>query len=137
VSHPSGFLDTYPSDLDERQGDERLIQRGFVHGWRSRVAPGNGEAFFDALVRTNLRPGSVVLDVGCGHGSYLRSLVPPAARGIGVDADPEVVAFARELAAECGARNVEFHACDLRAPGSGEPGSDAGRSVTSTPTRSA
>lgn len=106
----SGFLSDYPADLADWERDERLVSRGFTHPWRSDVAAANGEAFFDALVRDSLRPGAVVLDVGCGHGAYAMSLAAacPDGRVIGVDRDASVLALARELAAERGARNVEF-----------------------------
>ncbi|WP_020573993.1 class I SAM-dependent methyltransferase [Actinopolymorpha alba] len=103
-----GFLDSYPADLAEWERDARLVKRGFVHPWRSHVGAGNGESFFDALVRDHLWPDSVVFDVGCGHGAYTCALAGGCARAIGVDRDPEVLELARELATERGVGNVEF-----------------------------
>ncbi|GAB3424966.1 class I SAM-dependent methyltransferase [Flindersiella endophytica] len=106
----SRFLSDYPADLADWERDERLVSRGFTHPWRSDVAAANGEAFFDALVRDSLRPGAVVLDVGCGHGAYAMSLAAacPDGRVIGVDRDARVLDLARELAAEREVSNVEF-----------------------------
>lgn len=51
------------------------------------------------------QPGQVVLDVGCGTGStaVLVARVEPAARIVGVDPDPEVLAIARRKANAAGA----------------------------------
>jgi SAM-dependent methyltransferase len=113
----TGFLDRYPADLGEWADDERLTRRGFVHGWRSRVAPGNGETFFDALVRSHLRPESVVADIGCGHGGYARTLAAHCQWVTGIDGDPAVIELARELATERGVANVDFRALRLDAGG--------------------
>ena len=109
------FLASYPADLSEWEVDDRLSARGFVHGWRSHVGAGNGEAFFDALVHGHLRRDAVVLDVGCGHGSYACELAAHCRRVIGLDGDPKVVDLARELAGERGVRNVEFRQVRLAA----------------------
>jgi len=41
-------------------------------------------------------PGSTVLDVGCGRGEFLDLLARRGVRGVGVDADPDMVAAATE-----------------------------------------
>lgn len=119
-----GFLDRYPADLAEWQDDERLVSRGFVHGWRSQVAPGNGEAFFDALVRSLVSPGFVVADIGCGHGGYAQRLAPLCRHVIGVDGDPGVIDLARQLATERGVANIDFRVLRL------DDGADAGSGVS-------
>ncbi|MEQ7006981.1 methyltransferase domain-containing protein [Actinopolymorpha sp. B17G11] len=116
-----GFLDRYPADLAEWQDDERLVSRGFVHGWRSQVAPGNGEAFFDALVRSLVSPSFVVADIGCGHGGYAQTLAPLCRHVIGVDGDPGVIDLARQLATERGVANIDFRVLRLD-EGAGENG---------------
>ena len=68
---------------------------------------GNPTAF------ASLRPGEVVVDLGCGGGLDVflaAQKVGPTGKAIGIDMTPEMIALARR---ECGARraltNVEFH----------------------------
>jgi trans-aconitate 2-methyltransferase len=57
-------------------------------------------------------PDADVLDVGCGVGDFTRSLIDVAPRGTvrGVDADPSMIATARQRAADANAE-VEFAVC--------------------------
>ena len=48
-----------------------------------------------ALARTGLEPGWLVLDVGCGAGSFLRIVAERGGRPYGLDASDALVAFAR------------------------------------------
>src|SRR5574338_1628448 len=64
----------------------------------------------------NLRPGEVVVDLGCGGGLdvFLAARkVGPAGKAVGIDMTPEMIARARRNAAELAARgepiNAEFH----------------------------
>ena len=63
----------------------------------------------------NLRPGEVVVDLGCGGGIdvFLAARkVGPAGKAIGIDMTPEMIERARRNAAELarqGVSNVEFH----------------------------
>jgi demethylmenaquinone methyltransferase/2-methoxy-6-polyprenyl-1,4-benzoquinol methylase len=64
------------------------------------------QAVVDALP---LRPGHVVLDVGCGTGlccGLLRNKVGPDGTVIGIEESPEMAALAREYIAREGWRNV-------------------------------
>lgn len=122
----SDFLASCPADLSEWERDGRLVTRGFVHPWRSSVAAGNGESFFDTYVRSVLSvlgPDTVVLDVGCGHGSYALSLAPLCRRVIGVDRDGGALELGRELAVERGIDNVDFVPVSF-----GSSGADSGAS---------
>lgn len=59
--------------------------------------------------RLDLRPGDVVLDVGCGTGlsfRFLEERLGPEGRVIGVDLSPDMVARARERLQREGWRNV-------------------------------
>ncbi|MBM3462914.1 MAG: class I SAM-dependent methyltransferase [Armatimonadetes bacterium] len=59
-----------------------------------------------------LTPDSIVIDVGCGLGSYtlpLARIVHGSGRVYAVDIDPELVSFVRYRAAREGARNVIAH----------------------------
>ena len=60
----------------------------------------------------HLRPGEVVVDLGCGGGLdvFLSSAkVGPEGRAIGIDMTPEMVARARKNAEKGNYANVEFH----------------------------
>jgi ubiquinone/menaquinone biosynthesis C-methylase UbiE len=55
-------------------------------------------AFLDLIGAAGVRPGDRVLDVGCGTGYFVRMLaeaVGPIGSVVGVDAAPEMVAYAR------------------------------------------
>ncbi len=67
---------------------------------------GNPTAF------ASLRPGEVVVDLGCGGGLDVflaAAKVGPAGRAIGIDMTPEMVELARRNAHKQGATNVAFH----------------------------
>ena len=60
----------------------------------------------------NIRPGEVVVDLGCGGGlDVLLAAVKVGrtGRAIGIDMTPEMLALARRNAAQAGSPNVEFH----------------------------
>lgn len=60
----------------------------------------------------HLRPGEVVVDLGCGGGLDVflaSSKVGPAGRAIGIDMTPEMIERARRNAAKGDFANVEFH----------------------------
>lgn len=67
---------------------------------------GNPTAF------ASLRPGEVVVDLGCGGGLDVflaAKKVGPAGKAVGVDMTPDMLDLARRNAAQTGAANVEFH----------------------------
>jgi arsenite methyltransferase len=67
---------------------------------------GNPTAF------ASLRPGEVVVDLGCGAGLDVilaARRVGPSGRAIGIDMTPEMIARARASAAKAGVDNVAFH----------------------------
>src|SRR5438270_13124103 len=68
-------------------------------GWETRF-PDDGPQFQRAVDELGLRPGAVVLDVGCGTGRalpLLRAVVGASGSVIGVDATPEMLAEAVRL----------------------------------------
>ena len=67
---------------------------------------GNPTAF------ANLRPGEVVVDLGCGGGLDVLLAAPkvgPIGKAIGIDMTPDMLDRARRNAARLGLANVEFH----------------------------
>lgn len=70
--------------------------------------------------RAALPPGAAAIDLGCGPWGILDILadrVGPQGRVVGLDADPSLVAMARELVAERGLDNVEVLLGDARQTG--------------------
>lgn len=64
------------------------------------------------LATAGLRPGEVVVDLGCGGGLDVflaAQRVGPNGRAIGIDMTPEMLDLARRNAEKQGATNVEFH----------------------------
>jgi len=60
----------------------------------------------------NLRPGEVVVDLGCGGGLDVllaAKKVGPRGKAIGIDMTDEMLDLARRNAKQSGAANVEFH----------------------------
>ena len=60
----------------------------------------------------NLRPGEVVVDLGCGGGLDVilaARKVGPTGKAVGIDMTPEMIERARANAARAGATNAEFH----------------------------
>src|SRR5215213_9864874 len=50
----------------------------------------------EALRRVGLRPGQLVLDIGCGVGAFLRLVAGRGARPFGLDASKALLEVARE-----------------------------------------
>lgn len=64
------------------------------------------------LATAGLRPGEVVVDLGCGGGLDVflsAKKVAPDGKAIGIDMTPEMLELARRNAAKQGIANVEFH----------------------------
>ena len=80
----------------------------------NRLAPwykGHAEKIVDRLA---LRPGALVLDVGCGTGYLLREIVRrfPGVEGAGIDLAPAMIEQARAKAASEGMANLRFACAD-------------------------
>ena len=54
-----------------------------------------GPAYEEALRRVDLRPGELVLDIGCGVGAFLRLVADRGARAFGLDASEALLEVAR------------------------------------------
>ncbi len=60
----------------------------------------------------HLKPGEVVVDLGCGGGLDVllaAKKVGPTGRAVGIDMTPDMLALARRNAVRAGATNTEFH----------------------------
>jgi arsenite methyltransferase len=71
-----------------------------------------GLACGNPTATANLRPGEVVVDLGCGGGLDVflaAKKVGPTGKAIGIDMTPEMLARARANARQQGLTNVEFH----------------------------
>jgi SAM-dependent methyltransferase len=63
-----------------------------------------------------LRPGEVVVDLGCGGGLDVllaAQRVGPTGKAIGIDMTPDMLTRAKAGAAQVGASNVEFHLAQI------------------------
>lgn len=80
--------------------------------WESAAAVGNPFAL------GSLKPGEVIVDIGCGAGADLciaARLVGESGRAIGLDLTPAMVAKARDNARRAGVNNVTVHEADIAA----------------------
>ena len=79
---------------------------GLARAQRFRLWPRTHERAVDRL---DLRPGDVVLDVGCGTGlsfPFIEERLGPSGRIVGIDLSPDMLALARERADAAGWENV-------------------------------
>jgi ubiquinone/menaquinone biosynthesis C-methylase UbiE len=80
------------------------------------------------IERLRLKPGSVILDVGCGSGASAipaAKVVGPHGRVIGVDLADRLLAMGRAKAAAQKLQNVEFRQADMEALGYPDASFDA------------
>ena len=101
---------------------------GFIDCWNNVLTPkwvrfrhllsGNGKRHSDiALPRFDIRPGSKVLDIGCGFGETcleMGRLVGPAGEVLGLDCTDEFVKIANEERDAAGLRNVRYEVGDAQ-----------------------
>lgn len=76
-----------------------------------------------AVTKARMKPGDVVLDIGCGTGSLALRLAPSAAHVHGLDLSSEMVRIANGKAAAQSVGNVSFHVGTLQDGIPFEPGS--------------
>lgn len=79
--------------------------------WLERTNREDEEAPTKAVKGLELKPDAVVADIGSGSGYYTFRIAPmvPQGKVIGVDIQPEMVAFLGEKAAKLKVTNVESH----------------------------
>jgi 2-polyprenyl-3-methyl-5-hydroxy-6-metoxy-1,4-benzoquinol methylase len=109
-------------DVDARV-DYRVMraeQETYTHGHAESVLRSHAGRTVEtsaAYLVGHLRPGTDVLDVGCGPGSITVDMAGRVAPGrvTGIEPIPEPLEQARALAAEAGVTNVEFAVGDVYA----------------------
>jgi SAM-dependent methyltransferase len=109
VSNDSGANDVQADYWESRSSS--WIE---AESYTARVGGPFGRAAIDAL---DPRPGSTVLDVGCGTGPTTIELarrVAPNGRVVGVDIAPSMLHAAGARAREAGVDNVEFRVADAQ-----------------------
>lgn len=89
---------TMPNPVPERDARAAEQRRRFFDAVAGdHAAPGPMKRYYSErlhkAIRFNVRPGSSVIDVGCGTGDLLALLEP--SRGVGVDFSEEMIAIAR------------------------------------------
>jgi SAM-dependent methyltransferase len=70
------------------------------------------------MALASLKPGEVVVDLGCGAGLDVLLAAPkvgPTGKVIGIDMTPDMIERARQNAGKAGLANVEFHLTDITA----------------------
>jgi len=79
--------------------------------WLERDNREDEEAPSKAVIGLELKPDAVVADIGSGSGYYTFRIAPlvPEGKVIGVDIQPEMVAFLGQKAAKLEVANVEAH----------------------------
>jgi ubiquinone/menaquinone biosynthesis C-methylase UbiE len=76
----------------------------------ARAAVAAGDYKQRLLAAMDIRPGQVVVDIGCGPGIDLRSLLAARAQVVGVDRDPAMIAEARRRVPGADVRQGDAHA---------------------------
>ena len=96
------------SEVDKSKDRQYFID--YLDRVRSQSGVRQGKELSFSLLA--LKPGDIVLDVGCGTGDDVISLaktVGEEGRAIGLDNSEAMITEARRRAAKSNARNVEFH----------------------------
>ena len=99
--------------LQQRGGESQAFFAGASGRWDRLRRELYGDGFARAALAALLPPGAVVADLACGTGSVAAELAPHAARVIGVDQSPAMLAAARKRTARLA--NVELLRGDLAA----------------------
>jgi SAM-dependent methyltransferase len=96
-----------PGGWETWNWDESLFAgtAGYYEQGRLPYAPGLGDAFTRSLA---LDGHGRLLDVGCGPGTVTLRLAPLFDAAVGLDPDPEMLAFASRAAASQGAANIAW-----------------------------
>ena len=99
--------------LAERRTSARDFYAGVAQRWEELRGELYGRRFTEAAIAALVPRHWVIADLACGAGDVAVRMAPRAARVIGIDASPEMLAAARRRAE--GLANVELHEADLAA----------------------
>lgn len=103
----------------EIQHGRFLAEHGAGEIWNWETPAGRGRWVRRVkMLRSHLKPGMTVLELGCGTGSFTRELARSGADIVAIDVSPELLEIAK---ANCFAPNVRYeiqNACALNYPDS-------------------
>lgn len=93
---------------------DRDLISSVAHRWHPIAAPLSDSSVRTLLIRSGTRPGNRVLDLGCGHGTWLVRLLEehPGVTAVGVDRSPTALATARAASSVGVADRVEWVEAD-------------------------
>src|SRR6516162_8781666 len=104
------------STLSSEQAGVRAVAEAFGYSpeeLASIPAEANmGLSCGNPTATAHLKPGEVVVDLGCGGGLDVLLAAPkvgPSGKAIGIDMTPEMIERAKANAGRAGVNNVEFH----------------------------
>lgn len=110
------FFERIPQVANERFSYQWLLENRDLHMDMLREAGRRSDAHVSryVLAATKVRPGDVVVDAACGlgYGTAVLAACSPGAKFIGVDIDPESVAYANANFAATNAA-ISFQAADV------------------------
>ncbi len=101
---PQPFVDDGNLPWDDPAFSERMLREHLdqSHGAASRVAAERKLQLDWLNTKLGLRPGSRLLDITCGPGLYAVAFAQQGLQVTGIDFAPAAIAYARNLALECG-----------------------------------
>lgn len=101
-------------DQNEVERGEDVTNIGYWEQVLKAPTEAYAELFRDehAFILENIQPGSKVLDIGCGEGRNMRSMLTKTDQVYGVDIDPKAVKDARENLKEFVGVRVELGGAD-------------------------
>jgi ubiquinone/menaquinone biosynthesis C-methylase UbiE len=107
-----------PANVPERRSDPRRTREVYTHGYGERVVSEMARRSLAnslSFLLPHLRPGTRILDCGCGPGAIAADVAEHIAPGevIGVDIEPSQIDAARRRAAERGLANAHFEVASL------------------------
>jgi SAM-dependent methyltransferase len=85
-----------------------LRNGGYRNSAKYRKIGISGESVFEKILIESLKPSFSVLDAGCGHGDFTRTVARYAKEVIGFDYSAELIKIAKKSRSDTGSENVDF-----------------------------